>query len=185
MVKGPVNYFLKWREWRMSRRPKIYMYLYIYIYQYYKVMWIKCAHTFIVFRSSTPELNSYFLSVWIPIITTKIKSSRSLLLTLPMIFMQSSDFKDDTDHSSNVSDHLLSNFHQFSCLARDSHPCCWAFGSYTSVIHSTHAVQLSYLLPVFPFLSEPHIMNWAVRFMGSLTTPLLDLIGFICLFRPG
>lgn len=34
-----------------------------------------------------------------------------------------------------------------SCLAGDSHPCCWAFGSYTSVIH----VQLSYFLPVFPF----------------------------------
>ena len=35
------------------------------------------------------------------------------------------------------------------------------------------------------FLSKPHIMNWAVRFMGSLTTPLLAHIGFICLFFLG
>lgn len=81
------------------------------------------------------------------------------------------------DPSADVCDHLLSKLLPFPCWACDSHSCCWAFGSYTSVIHNTHAVQLSCLLPVFPFLSEPHIMNWAVRFMGSLTTPLLDLIG--------
>lgn len=51
-----------------------------------------------------------------------------------------------------------------------------------SITHCCSAVISSARIS---FLSEPHIMNWAVRFMGSLTTLLLDLIGFICLFRPG
>lgn len=119
--------------------------------------------------------------MWILIITTKTKVLTLLLiLTMNLCIHPALKILATSDHSSDVSDHLLSKL--FSCLARDSHPCCWAFGSYTSVIHNTHIVQLSYLLPVFPFLSETHIMSWAVRFMGCLTTPLLDLIGFICLF---
>lgn len=92
-------------------------------------------------------------SIWIPIITTNTNVltlysqtylwcyALRLLITVLML-----------------SDHLLSKMHQwaFPAWPGDSHPCCWDFGSYTSVIHNTLLFSCHILCPYFFFIWATH-----------------------------
>lgn len=56
---------------------------------------------------------------------------------------------------------------------------------HTALIHNTNHCSSVISAARISSLSKLHIMNCTVRFMGSLTTPLLAHIGFICLLRLG